>query len=114
MRISDWSSDVCSSDLPDLDRRRSMTQPIAKTTVQRALHAHAAIGLIASALLYLVCLTGTVVVLYQEWQRIEQPDAPEMLTIAPDAVQKAAAAVLARAKGKIGRASGGGRGCEYV
>ncbi|SNT27358.1 PepSY-associated TM helix domain-containing protein [Sphingopyxis indica] len=79
-----------------------MTQPIAKTTVQRALHAHAAIGLIASALLYLVCLTGTVVVLYQEWQRIEQPDAPEMLTIAPDAVQKAAAAVLASEKGKPG------------
>lgn len=79
-----------------------MSQPIAKTTVQRALHAHAAIGLIASALLYLVCLTGTVVVLYQEWQRIEQPDAPEMSAIAPAMVQKAAAAVLASEKGKPG------------
>ena len=72
-----------------------MTQPIAKGTVQRALHAHAAIGLLASALLYLVCLTGTVVVFYQEWQRIEQPDAPEMAAIAPDAVQRAVAAALA-------------------
>jgi len=79
-----------------------MSQPVAKTTVQRALHAHAAIGLLASALLYLVCLTGTVVVFYQEWQRIEQPDAPEMSAIAPEAVQKAAAAVLASEKDRPG------------
>lgn len=77
-----------------------MSLPVDKGMVQRALSAHAAIGLLASALLYLVCLTGTVVVLYQEWQRVEQQDAPEMARIAPDAVQKAVAAVLASEKGK--------------
>lgn len=47
-----------------------MTGPVDKGMVQRALSAHAAIGLLASALLYLVCLTGTIVVFYQEWQRV--------------------------------------------
>jgi uncharacterized iron-regulated membrane protein len=77
-----------------------MTLAFSKDAVQRALSGHAAIGLLASALLYLICLTGTVVVFYQEWQRIEQPNAPEMAAIAPDAVQRAVAAVLASEKGK--------------
>src|SRR3546814_15003730 len=77
-----------------------MTGPVDKGMVQRALSAHAAIGLLASALLYLVCLTGTIVVFYQEWQRIEQPAAPEMARIAPGAVQSAVAAVLATEEGK--------------
>lgn len=75
-----------------------MTLAPSKNGVQRALSAHAAIGLLGSALLYLICLTGTAVVLYQEWQRIEQPNAPEMAAIAPDAVQRAVAAVLATEK----------------
>ena len=77
-----------------------MTLAISKDAVQRALSAHAAIGLLASALLYLICVTGTVVVFYQEWQRIEQPGAPEMAAITPDAVQRGVAAVLAIEKGK--------------
>lgn len=77
-----------------------MTLAFSKDSVQRALSAHAAIGLLASALLYLICLTGTVVVFYQEWQRIEQPGAPEMGAIAPDAVQRGVAAVLAAEKDK--------------
>lgn len=77
-----------------------MTIALSKDSVQRALSAHAAVGLLASALLYLICLTGTVVVFYQEWQRIEQPDAPEMTAIAPDAVQRAVTAVLATEKEK--------------
>ncbi|MEZ5654874.1 MAG: PepSY-associated TM helix domain-containing protein [Sphingobium sp.] len=77
-----------------------MSTTFAKDSVQRALSAHAAIGLLASALLYLICLTGTVVVFYQEWQRIEQPDAPEIAAISPDAVQRAVKAVLATEKAK--------------
>lgn len=65
-----------------------------KATVKRALSAHAAIGLLGGALLYLICLSGTVLVLYQEWQRAEQPGAPEMTAIAPAAVQRAVEAVL--------------------
>lgn len=77
-----------------------MTLAISKDAVQRALSGHAAIGLLASALLYLICLTGTVVVFYQEWQRIEQPNAPEMAAIAPGAVQRGVAAVLETEKSK--------------
>lgn len=70
------------------------------STVKRALSAHAAVGLIAGALLYLVCLTGTLSVFYAEWQRIEQPRAPEMAAIAPEAVQRGVVAVLATERGK--------------
>ncbi|OWK30521.1 PepSY-associated TM helix domain-containing protein [Sphingomonas mucosissima] len=70
------------------------------TTVKRALSVHAAIGLVAGALLYLVSLTGAIAVFYQEWQRIEQRDAPEMSAIEPAAVQRAVEAVMASEKGK--------------
>lgn len=69
-------------------------------TVKRALSAHAAIGLLAGALLYLVSLTGALSVFYSEWQRLEQPDAPEMATIAADAVQRGVIAVLNSEAGK--------------
>src|SRR3546814_16814032 len=69
------------------------------STVKRALSAHAAIGLLAGALLYIVSLSGTLAVFYQEFQRIEQPRAPEMASIDPQAVQRGVEAVLAREKG---------------
>lgn len=71
-----------------------------KATVRDALSAHAAIGLLAGAFLYLICLTGTIVVFFAEWQRIEQPAAPEMRAIAPQSVQRAVETVLASEKGK--------------
>lgn len=77
-----------------------MSTAFAPSTVQRALSAHAAIGLIAGALLYLVCLTGTASVFFAELQRLEQPVAPEMSGISPAAVQRAAQALLASEKGK--------------
>jgi uncharacterized iron-regulated membrane protein len=69
-----------------------------KATVRSALSAHAAIGIVVGALLYLVCLTGSVLVFYAEWQRIEQPAAPEMAAMAPEAVQRGVEAMLARDK----------------
>ncbi|WP_114950731.1 PepSY-associated TM helix domain-containing protein [Sphingosinicella terrae] len=69
-------------------------------TVKRGLSAHAAMGLLAGALLYLVCLSGTILVFYEEWQRFEQIDAPEMTSIDPDAVQRGVEAVLASERGK--------------
>lgn len=75
-----------------------MNSPVGKDAVKQALSAHAAIGLLASALLYLVCLTGALAVIGEEWQRIEQPDAPEMSAIAPEAVQKAVTRVLSDEK----------------
>ena len=73
-----------------------MSAVIEPGTVKRALSAHAAIGLIAGALLYLVSLTGTIAVFYPELQRVEQPVAPEMADITPEAVQRGMEAMLAR------------------
>ena len=77
-----------------------MSAVIEPGTVKRALSAHVAIGLIAGALLYIVSLTGTVAVFYQELQRVEQPNAPEMNSISPEAVQKGVEAVLASEAGQ--------------
>ena len=66
------------------------------STVKRSLSAHAAIGLLAGALLYIVCLSGSLLVFYEEWQRLETPAAPRMTAIDPDAVQRGMEAVLAR------------------
>ena len=77
-----------------------MTAAPEASTVKRALSAHAAIGLLASALLYLVCLTGMVAVFHSELQRLEQRNAPEMTAIAPEAVQRGVAAVLATEAGE--------------
>ncbi|WP_066560158.1 PepSY-associated TM helix domain-containing protein [Croceicoccus bisphenolivorans] len=77
-----------------------MTTAPEPGTVKRALSAHAATGLLTGALLYLVSLTGTLSVFYAEWQRLEQPHAPEMAEIAPEAVQKAVATVIASEAGK--------------
>lgn len=77
-----------------------MTTAPEASTVKRALAGHAAIGLVAGALLYLVCLTGTVAVFYPELQRFEQAQAPEMASISPDAVQRAVTSVLESEAGK--------------
>ncbi|AJP74007.1 PepSY-associated TM helix domain-containing protein [Sphingomonas hengshuiensis] len=69
-------------------------------TVKRSLSAHAAVGLLAGALLYIVSLTGTIAVFFEEWQRIEQRGAPEMTAIEPQALQRGIAAVLASEAGK--------------
>ena len=77
-----------------------MTVAPDSSTVKRALSAHAAIGLLAGALLYIVCLSGTLLVFYEEWQRFEQATPPQMTEIDPDAVQRGMAAILATERGK--------------
>ncbi len=71
-----------------------MSFAFAKETVRKAISAHSALGLVCCALLYLICVTGTAIVLYEEWQRVEQLDAPEMSQIEPAAVQRAIENVL--------------------
>lgn len=77
-----------------------MTALFSKNMVRRGVAAHSAVGLICCALLYLICTTGTAIVLYEEWQRLEQPDAPEMTQIAPAAVDRAIANVVASEAGR--------------
>lgn len=75
------------------------SRPLA-TLVQRALGGHAAIGLLASALLYIIALTGTLIVIHDRWQRWEQPDIAETATLSPEAAQAAMGAILASETGK--------------
>lgn len=66
------------------------------TLVQRALSGHAAVGLLTGALLYLVCLSGSLAVLQEHLQRWEEPRAVEMAAITPAAAQRGLETVLAR------------------
>ncbi|MEM9256598.1 MAG: PepSY-associated TM helix domain-containing protein [Pseudomonadota bacterium] len=59
-----------------------MTLPPA--LVRRSLDAHSAIGLVVGALMYLICLTGTLAALAESFERWEQPLIEEMQTL-PDA-----------------------------
>lgn len=77
-----------------------MTVAPETSTVKRSLSAHAAIGLLAGALLYIVCLSGTLLVFYEEWQRVEAGSPPQMTEIAPEAVQRGMEAMLARQTGE--------------
>lgn len=54
-----------------------------KITKQKALNAHTWIGVFLSVGLYLVCLSGTLAVFYQEFERWEQPDITEMTKVSP-------------------------------
>ena len=55
--------------------------------VKRALAGHAAIGLLAGALIYLIALTGCVIVVHDRWQRWEQPNIAEAPVLSPAAAQ---------------------------
>lgn len=77
-------------------------EPLAvpRTLVQRALSGHGAIGLLAGALIYIIALSGTLIVVHERWQRWEQPRVADSAGIAPAAVQRAIEAVVASEKGK--------------
>ena len=77
-----------------------MTFAFSKDIVRKAISAHSALGLVCCALLYLICATGTAIVLYEEFQRLEQLDAPEMSAIDAASVQRGIENVLASEKGK--------------
>ncbi len=70
--------------------------PSRTQMVRQALQAHSALGLAMAALLYVTCLTGTLAVFEQDVARWEQPGVPERLEVAPQRLQHAVQAVLAR------------------
>ena len=64
--------------------------------VKRALSGHAAIGLLAGALIYLIAITGAMIVVHDRWQRWEQPNVTETGdAMTPAAAQASLAAALA-------------------
>ena len=65
--------------------------------VKRALSGHASVGLLAGALIYLIAITGAMIVVHDRWQRWEQPDLVETGEhLSPQAAQASLANVLAR------------------
>ncbi|MGC4081003.1 MAG: PepSY-associated TM helix domain-containing protein, partial [Vicinamibacterales bacterium] len=68
--------------------------------VKASLAGHAWLGLLAGGLMYLVCLSGTVAVFYEEFERWEQPRIVETDRYDPAIVQSAVGNVLQR----LGRA----------
>ena len=49
--------------------------------VKPSLDAHSAIGLVVGALMYLICLTGTIAALAETFERWEQPGIPEFVDV---------------------------------
>lgn len=78
----------------------AMKTEAVPTLVQRALSGHASIGLLAGALIYILCVSGTLVVVHERWQRWEEPRAAETPQISAAAVQHGMEAVLASETGK--------------
>ena len=57
-----------------MDDRMTTAAPAPdQSFVKRALAGHASIGLLAGALIYLIAITGAMIVVHDRWQRWEQP-----------------------------------------
>jgi uncharacterized iron-regulated membrane protein len=57
--------------------------------VKSSLQAHSWLGLLLGGLMYLICLTGTIVVFYLDIERWEQPTADEYRSLEPELIQDA-------------------------
>ena len=78
---------------------RSKKRPFLPPEFVRAMLAgHSALGLAFAALIYIVCLSGTVCVFVHEFNRWEQPDIPLVANLTPEAVGNALRAGYAQAK----------------
>lgn len=56
--------------------------------VKSSLSSHSWLGLLVGGLMYIICLSGTVVVFYEEIERWEQPDVEESITVDPQALEQ--------------------------
>ena len=61
--------------------------------VSAVLAGHSVLGLAFSAVIYLICLTGSVVVFVEELERWEQPEAPRVAAVAPEVIDRGLAAL---------------------
>ena len=62
---------------------------LSPNTVRANMKAHSGLGLLISAALYLVCITGVIAIFYPEFERWEQASINETLYAKPEVVQKA-------------------------
>lgn len=78
------------------DRMTDTASATEPNIVKRALSGHASIGLLAGALIYLIAITGCIIVVHDRWQRWEQPNIAESPVLAPAAAQASIGAALAQ------------------
>lgn len=74
-------------------RQASIWPKVSPDFVRTVLSGHSGLGLVAAALIYIVCLSGTVAVFLNELKLWEQPAAPRLTQVSPQAIQAFAEAV---------------------
>ena len=85
-----------------MSARKPLLSRVPADFVRAVLKGHSALGLAFAAAIYLVCLTGSLAVFAHEFERWEQPEAPRLSAIAPEAVQRGLAAAVAQAGPGVG------------
>ncbi|MHA6719992.1 PepSY-associated TM helix domain-containing protein [Sphingomonas sp. RS6] len=70
-------------------RRKQWRWPISADTVRSVLSSHSVLGLAFAAIIYLVCLTGTIAVFTPDLRRLESPRATMATTLTPGAAARA-------------------------
>lgn len=73
-----------------------MKNLLSPSLVRNALSGHSWLGLLTGALMYLICLSGTLAVYYPHLERWEQPEIPEYRQLAPPLVAHAYRNVLSQ------------------
>lgn len=89
---------------PKPAKKKDLMSRIPAGFVRAVLRGHSSLGLAFAALIYLICLSGSIAVFAHEFQRWESASGPHITEVAPDAVQTAFAGVIAA----------GGPGVEHV
>lgn len=85
-------------------KKQDLMARIPAGFVRAVLRGHSSLGLAFAALIYLVCLSGSIAVFAHEFQRWESAAGPQVSAVSPDAVQTAFAGAIAA----------GGSGVEHV
>ncbi|GLK45657.1 MULTISPECIES: PepSY-associated TM helix domain-containing protein [Novosphingobium] len=70
-------------------RKKRWRWPISPETVRSVLSSHSVLGLAFAAIIYLVCLTGTIAVFAPDLQRIEVPGTPVAMHLSEAAAARA-------------------------
>lgn len=73
-----------------------MKSIFSKQTITKSVHAHSVVGITIGAFMYLLCLTGTLLVVADYWERWEQPTIPEFSSANGNILDTALEEALAR------------------
>lgn len=78
-----------------------MKQLLSPTLVKQSLAGHSWLGVMAGALMYLICLSGALAVFHHEWERWEQPTIAEGEQVPAAALQQAYNEAVSRMGGDV-------------